>query len=893
MPSTSKENEPSQRRVLNLKAFAILIGSGTLLWIGTHCLHGAQVGRTSEYLKRTAEQALADADHHRAFDLFEQYLVLNPHDDEAEEQISQLLEDHGNSAKALQRAFQINEKFLRADRSRDDLRLRQIRIADRLGRYSDAAVHLKTMRENRSDLADVWHFSGIVAQDTGDFTHAIEYFQTAVQLQDPVPESFEFLAQLLTTESSDPEAAERLLGQLIENHDSPKSRRIRATWYLGQDRPLEAIPDLWAAVQADPVDLRTNAMLLKAVRLAKTSDRSFDADQQYRQLIGHLTRMVSEHPDETKMRLYLSSVLWAVGERDAAIENLDQGIQRDPRRFEMHEVLVDYLVSDRRYERAQKIFEQIPVRAVDRGRREFMRGRLLMSQKQWPEAIHAFEMALGFAQQDPSMASRARVCLALCRRESGDHLAAMDSYRALIQSDPNSEGGRLGMASAYLRADQTDLAIAEYRQLLHVDGVPAFLVNLMIRHNLTLPKQSRDWSEVESILKNQNSQVSDPMQRTLLQADLLFAKGFPAQAMELLDEVGQSMPERPEIQRAFQRLSSVHGDRLLQRVKNVLDDDPANMEAHTTILRLLSTQEDAAGLTNWLNGLLSGRTFPQLNQGVRLSLLARTASLVGESEELAHGSNPQSQLILTYAQEAWRRMALTTPQHVHDYIRFLAIHRSADDALNATSEAQQLLPEVAAVCWLECLRQSPDDAGVRGRVDSELGKLIQKHPSNVDLLLAYSDAQILTEQYSPAETLLKQLADFDKTNGRALGRLAWLAALIQRDHVRALQLSAEASLLSPSDPNVRSIRGLTLAEANQTAAGLDVLTSIPSDERSMASYVFEAQALQLANRSSEAAELVRRLGYRRVRGNLVPAEQRMLQALQQQLQVTPPQLTSR
>ncbi|MEZ6127745.1 MAG: tetratricopeptide repeat protein [Planctomycetaceae bacterium] len=893
MPHTSKENEPTQRRVLNLKALAILGAGGTLLWLGMNYLHASQVVRTSAYLKQTAEQALVEEDHTRAFDMYEQYLVLNPNDDAVEEQISKLLEEHGTSAKALQRAFQINERLLRDDRDRDDLRIRQIRIADKLGRYSDAAVHLKTLREKRSDLSEVWHFSGIVARDTGEYTNAIDYFQTAIHLQDVVPESYEYLAQLLTSESKDPVAAESLLQTLINTQDSAKSRRIRASWLLDQNQAERAIPDLWQALKSEPHDVRTNAMMLKAIRTAKQANRDFDDQQHYNQVIAHLQPEIRGNENEARLRLYLSSAMWAVNQRDAAIQTLEEGIERDPRQFEMHEVLVDYLVSEQRYDRAQDIFDRIPGRVVDRGRREFMRGRLLMSQKHWKEAINAFELALGFARQDPNMASRARVCLALCRRENGDDLEAMDTMRELVQSNPEFEGGRLGMASAYLRTDQVDLAIAEYRQLLHVEGVPEFLANLMIRHNLTLPRQSRNWAEVRDLLRDKEPLIRDPVQRSLLQADLLFGEGFPAQAMDLLDEAARQMPDRPEIQRAYQRLSAVHGDELLERIRKVLDEDGTNAEAHTSILKLLTAREDLSSLDNWLADLLAGRCCANVSEQQRLHVLARSSMSVAEAEELTRGSSEASQLLLKYADEAWRQLAGSTSQFVFDYVHFLAVHQSVGAAMEIVDGTARLLPDVAAQCWLECLRQAPRDTAVKSRVNNELVQLIRNDPSNVNLRLAYADSQILTGRYGEAETLLQQLASFDPGNGRALGRLAWLAALIQNNPSRALQLSEQAARLSPSDPSVRSIRGLALAQQNQTELALEVLTSIPATERSMASYLYEARTLLTAGRHAEAVELVRDLIDRPSHGRLAPAEEEMLRQLQQQLQIERPKMTQR
>ena len=894
MPHTSKENEPTPRRVLNLKALAMLASGGMLVWFGMNALHRSQVVRTSEYLKSTAEVALGDGDHHRAFDLFEQYLVLNPQNYRVEEKIAQMMEEHGTSAKALQRAFQINERLLREDRSRDDLRVRQIRIADQLGRYSDAAVHLKTLRDNRSDLAEVWHFSGIVAQDTGDFTEAIEYFQMAIQMPNPIPESYEALAELLTTRSNDIATAAQLLDTLVKTQDSPVSRRIRAAWLLDQGHLQRAIVDLWQAVQAEPLNVRSNAMLLKAVRKAGDADSAFDEKQQYGFLIDHLSPVVQQNPDEARLRLYLSSALWAVDQRDAAIRNLEDGIARDPRQFEMHEVLVDYLVSDRRYDRAQEIFDRIPARAVDRGRREFMRGRLLMSQKQWQQAINAFEMALGFARQDPGMASRARVCLALCRRENGDDGAAMDAYRELVQSNPDFEGGRLGIASAYLRTDQIELAIAEYRQLLHVDGVPEFLSNLMIRHNLSLPRQSRDWSEVRKILRNNEPLVKDRVQRSLLQADLLFAEGFPAQAMDLLDQAARQMPDRPEIQRAYERLSAVHGDQLLERVEKVLAEDAANSEAHISVLRLLVARQNMSELESWLSGWLNGSSYPTMEETARLHVLAQTATAVAESESRTRGSSQESQLLLNYAEEAWRRLVANRPQHVFDYVFFLAVHRSVESAMNVVEQrAANLLPEGAAVSWLECLRHGLQDASVRNRVTQKLIQLIQAEPANINLRLTFADSLILTGSYREAEDLLRQIAEFDQANGRALARMAWLAAMVNRSPDNALQLSQQAAQLSPSDPSVRSVRGLALTQNNQADLALEVLTSIPAGERSMASYVYEAQALLQAGRPSEALQLVRRLTDRPIHNRLAPAEMEMLRQMQQQLQIDPQQVTQR
>ncbi|MGB4711095.1 MAG: tetratricopeptide repeat protein [Fuerstiella sp.] len=881
-------SEAEPRRVLNLKALAILAGAGTLLSICVGQLHGSQVLRTSEFLKRSADEAYAAEDFNRSFDLYEQYLTLNPNDTKVEETISQILEDHGNSAKSLQRAFQINEQLLLSDKSRDDIRLRQIRIAERLGRYSDAAVHLQHMRDQRSDLSDVWYFSGIVAKDTGAFEDAISYFSNAIALKDPVPEAYQFLADLKTSESKAPEEAERLLNQMIAETDSPKTRQIRAQWLLGQNRQAEAIPDLWLAIGIEPNDVKANALLLKSIRQAAANDTAFKSDEQYGRLIKHLNSVLSTDPDHPRLRMYLSSALWATGQHADAIKNLRSVISRDPRQFEMYEVLVDYLVSDRQYAEAQQLFDQIPERAIARGRREFMRGRLLMSQKNWQEAIDAFDLAIGFSNEDTNITSRARVCLALCRRESGDNVAAMEAYRMIIQSNPDYEGGRLGMASAYLRAEQLPLAIAEYRQLLHVDGVPEFLSNLMIKYNLSLPVRQRNWSEVRELLQDENPIVADPVQRSLLQADLLFAEGFPAQAMDHLDRAARRMPDRPEIERARQRLSNVHGDRLQQRVLEVLAEDARNTEGHISMLRLYFARQDMAGMTIWINNLLSGKSYPQLTEQERNRIFAESATIVADAELVTRGQSDQLSVLQGFVATAWRQLSVNGPEYLRKYVRFVGVHQSAKNALTVAEwvKANADIPTQAA-CWVECLKADAKDTDVQTKVTNELVSLIRQSPSDMSLRLTYAESRILMQQYADAETLLTQIVKFDPENGKAFERMAWLASLVQKNASNALELSELASRFLPGDPQVRSVRGLALAEAGEIDRGLEVLLSIPPHELTVASQLYQARALMLANRTVAAKDLVLELSQEKTVSQLDPAEVRLLTKMQQDLQVQP------
>lgn len=878
--------ETTPRRVVNLKALIIVIAAVVAVTIGVRKLHATQVVRTRDYLKGTAMEALEQKDHAKAFDLFEQYLTLNPNDDEVEGQIAILLEDHGKTSESLRRAFNINERLLLQDPSRDDLRMRQIVIADRLGQHADATAHLEKMRIAQPNQADVWYYSGLIERDAGNFQKAAEYFGKAVELPDVTPEAFEALADLRTAHFDDPQTARTLLDQMVIRKDSAESRRMRAEWLVEAKQPAAAIGDLWKALEVDPADAKTNALLLKSIRKARTLNPDFDSDTEHRRMVNHLNTQLLKDADQPKLRIYLSSALWATRQKLAAIRNLKFGITRDPRQFEMYEMLIDYLISDKKFDQAEALFQKIPVKAVDRSRHEFMRGRLLMTQKRWSEAIEAFELSIGFADKNPTIASRCRVCLALCRRESGDNDAALKSYASLIQTNPDFEGARLGIASAYLRADQAQLAIAEYQQLLHVDGVPPFLANLMIKHNLTLSPEQRDWQKIDDLVRDEDPLVKDPVQRSLLQADLLFAKGFPAQAMNHLDKASRRMPDRPEFKRAHGRLAGLHSEQLIERVKKVLKDNPRNNEAHISMVRVLVGRNDVSGLNDWFSELAEGRSYPMLSQLDRTELAALSATTVADSELLTRGPSETLQVLQKAATDSWRKLAGTNQRYLQPYVRFIGKHRSAQDAVAVANWVKSnATPALQSQCWLECLKVSQGNSGIQQRVTDELVALVRNRPDDMTLRLTYADSRIHLQQYRDAVNVLQSVVKFDSRNGLAWSRLAWVALMVDGDAVQASRLSERAAGLVPGNPQVLSIRGLALAETGNVKRGVEVVNAIAETDLTPSIRLFKARCLQLDKHKESAADLVHDLLEPVTLRQLPPAERRLLERLRSELNV--------
>ena len=887
MPHTSPDNVPTPRRVLNVKALIIFATICVVSYVGLSALHKRQIVKTRDYLKQNAAVALEAGEHNRAFDLYQQYLALAPGDLEAQEIIAGLLQDHGTKAREMQRAFDINERLLLSDRERDDLRVKQVQLAEKLGRYSEASGHLEVLRARDSKLPSVWHYSGVIAEETGAYIEAISYFEKAASLPETSADTIERLSGLLTRERKDPVAAEALLTRFVnESAGDPdqefQAHAIRARWFLNQKRPHYAIADLWMAMDKDPTDVRSNATLLKAIRLATSADQQFDSAAAYDRLIRHYQKTLSEDEGQSQIRLFLSSALWATDQPSKAIATLRDGIERDAREYELYEVLVDYLVSDQQHELAQAYFNRIPEPLLDRGRREFMRGRLLMAQQQWPAAIEAFELAVGLSPLDKDMTARAQICLALCSRESGNTEAAMEAYRELVKTDPESEGGRLGVASAYLRSNQLALAIAEYRQLMHIDGVPPFLANLMIRNNLALPRSARRWEDLEALLDENEKFVEDDVQRILLTVDMIFAQGRPARAMDYLDDATRRMPDKPEFKNAYERLNEIHGDGLQTRIQQALDDDMANAEAHESMLKLLAGRNNGE-MRVWLDDLIAGDSWPNLNGERRYEIMAKTAMLVADGELAARGQTQQVKLLMNYASQAWERLTEEDQLYLPGRIRFIAMYESGPAAVRLLKATEVNSNLRAAECWLQIARH---DRSLATSIAAELVALIRSEPKNFYLRLAFVDLQILSGRHDSAMKTLGELAQFDPSSAVTVARQAMLALLVSKDVKKGNELSNKATRLSANDIDVRAIRGLALAEAGQTKEAQEVLNGIPLQDRTPVIELFLARAQQLHGDIAKARYSIRRLLTRRGTQGLAPAEKNLLDLIDRELKAS-------
>lgn len=868
-----REHQPAPRRALNLKAIVICSVVFVAASMGFHRLHSRQVVATAQHLRQQADVALANDNPQESIRALQLYLAFRGGDLKARRTLSKLIGENAPDKDSLLVAYSMNEELLLSGETDQELRLRQAWMAVRLDRLADAESHLKTLRRIDARNPEVWHLSGLTAERLGQEDQAESWLRRAIELQSSDAESWAALIRLLEKRRTDPSEVDRLFRELTARHASAESWTVYAAWLQQQDRHDDAEAAIWSGLRLQSDHHLLNSLLLSII--PSTKDKT--ATQKQQRIVKHLEEQVRDNPDASRLRLTAAHAQWRAGLQTEAAQTLRSGIARDPQSWDLQEALADYLGQLRQPRAAREVFDRIPSHVLADGHWLFLQGRLHMAEGQWNRAASCFKRAHGFAQGDQQLQQRARMCQAICSRELGDSDDAVEAYRSILQSNPAAREGRLGMAAAWLESNRRDLAITEYRELLDVPGVPELLASLLIKETLQLPVSRRNWREVESLISDDSTLITDPVQKTLLQADLLFAQSFPAQALRLLDQAAERYPHSVPLQSARRRVLSDRQRALYRRMQESVDRAPHHLEAYVTIVRLLCRRSGATEAIQWLARLRRQETaMSQVSRLVLSAGVAETAALdiqrLGEPEHVER--------LLADAQASWLQAADLGADQWPQAAAFLARHRSASAVLAALNNMPPTVkPSLAAMTWIAALQQSPAKQTLQLPVEAALRQLVQRHPSDMGLRLAYGNYLIQFDGLPQALTLCRQIVNHEPHNAEALSQCAWILAMTSGVSDEAMEFSENASRYAPQSVSVRTVRAFVLARSKSPQDAVSVFQSIPAESRTPQSWLYEAEALWRSGDQKAATALVDVVEQTFTPARWCPADQDLLREL--------------
>jgi len=886
--SSLKPKAGTGRRVVNLRAAAILLVVAGAMVFGVRKVHDRQMSRTLHFLRSTALKSLEAKDYRAARLQLTQYLAMKSNDLDAREKLSWVLTEHIKTQQALEQACRINEELLRQGMSNDELRLRHARINVRLKRHSDADAHLKLLQQSRPDDAEVWYLSAVVAHEARDAALAMKHLKRSLRCPVKIPESYEFMANLATEESPAELQPATLMAEMIQKCPSGKSYHIRADYFVRLSQFEQAVSDLWKALDETPDDLILNAKLarcLQAEQVADLADSQLNVDARGLLLraVKHFEERIESVPQNATYRIYLATILWKAKERQRAIATLEAGIQILPRAFILHETLIEYLVAEQQPARARRILEAIPAGALSREVYHYVYGRILMAEDRWKEAASSLEKTIAFARKDSPLLSRTQMSYAVCRSRNGESNAALEVFRTVLASHPDSTAAKLGIAAALVQSDQFDLAIAEYRHLQDIPHVRACMADLIIRRNLNQSASLRNWEELDELIREDKPQIADPVQRTLLRADRHFATGQLLTAIQTLEHAAVLHPHRPEVESALKRLRGELAPAIHDRLTQLAQEDPSNTQVLAALFRHTLIINGLGPALEMLDNSRPTRSTASDDQENWLLLKLETLSHA-QALELRSVASPFAAELDELAVDLAKQLATLNPRHERELVRTLIRSgRSSEVLPSLAKESETSRPELRAAALLEAVKMISTRSEMLPAAATILHSLVTRHPQNLELRIYYAEMMLYGRQYALAEQILEPLHTAAKQDARIPALRAWLRSAQDSDLSKAADLAATAVQIDNSETVFQEVQARVLLSRNEPEKSLQILTDLPADRLTIAGQVYLVMSLWKLGRESEAQSEFDQIHPVDSFDALMPADEDLLKTISDQI----------
>jgi len=885
---TSTSKSGSRPRVLNPRAALILAVVLGVTVVGVRKVHDRQMSRTVQFLRDTAFKSLASEDYRNAQLQLSQYLSLKSNDPEARERLSWVLSEHIKTPQSFEQAIRLNEDLLRTDLTNYELRLRHTQLLIKQNRMADAKAHLDLLQSAMPDEAEVWYLSAVVAGAGRDPAGAMKCLKRSLRCAKKIPETYALLAKL-ADESTPPELQpEALMQQMIAQCPNEKAYLIRADYHIEKQLWFDAISDLWKSLEETPDDMILNAKLVRCLQALESNDESDAAqDRAITQAIqrgcDHFRERIAESGQIPALRLYLAALQWKNKDRDDAINGLEQAIQVMPRSFSLHETLIEYLVAENQHQKARRLLESIPAGGLAREVYHYSHGRILMEEKHWKQAADSLEQALAFGRKDSALFGRAQMSYAICRSQTGESRVALEAFRSVVSTRPDSIAARLGIAAAWVQSGQLDLAIAEYRQLKNITGVTASLADLMIQRNLQQPESLRNWDEIDELTREVNPQIADPVQRALLRADRLFATGQIVTALHTLEYATAMYPDRKEIVSAQRRLNGEFSVGINERLAKLAAEEPSNAEVQAALIRQKLNSEGPDAAIALLETTARPKNSAAESQETTLLLAIRISNLI-VSLERKGGS---SEVTKTFEQAAIRyaeQLVSLSPKHEANLVKTLMHVGRTSDAMKAVTVLPvKDRPEMRAACLLEVVRPESTRETTLPTITNAMYALVGQYPNNMELRVRYAELMIYARQYSYAEQTLATLSPETVNAPQVLSLRAWLRSAEEKNIPEAIELINQALRSAPQSSAFREIKARILLTQNQADEAMRMLEAIPEQELSLSGQVYLLASLLKLERDAEAHTIFEQIHPLHDADSLYPADEDLLKAISKQI----------
>jgi Tfp pilus assembly protein PilF len=273
---------------------------------------------------------------------------------------------------------------------------------------------------------------------------------------------------------------------------------------------------------------------------------------------------------------------------------------------------------------------------------DYLRGRLLVHQRQWAEAAALFEHVRPVLSSQPELANEINIYLGRCYEQLEEPGRMYEAYKRAAERDPQriSLVSEMGMAKAEWDMGQLDQAAARYDRMIRNGQLPDTLwpdvVRLEIQRQVQQDQPS--WGRAEKALEQAARQLPTSVDVVLLQTQLELARSQPAAAEKVLEDASRLKKYAAsaiEIRTALAMLALRQEKPDLKKARKVLDAAEADL-GDSVSLRLALARYHAIAKSDKedITALAAGsERFSETDQGKLLGGLADTLLSAGHAAE--------------------------------------------------------------------------------------------------------------------------------------------------------------------------------------------------------------------------------------------------------------------
>lgn len=902
-------------RRINGKLFLALLLGGITLTAGVFVVHTFQyhrIGRALLYQARRAEEQAQPA---RSARYLARYLEFNPGDltEKANLARTWASDAFAPTSRARLEAVKIMDQVLLGE---DDPELRRLLVKTAVGLhdYKLARDHLtrllgwqevenwigedRAFRTRNKPLADFMAkvnpqrgelegYWGLIQEADKKPAEAIACYRLALRHAPALHQNYVRLAYLLRRQNeTDPiqrkqnhQDADLAIDDMVksnpESSDSYLARwryrrdfdllAVRETSNRGQVELDAAAEDVVQALKRRPeaIDGLLAAADLERLRGRAAAEDANRSPQQRREALKeHRTRAL----DHLRRGLDLVAAKKASGTDHAEFQLLwhkgnllldDLDLQRAQRQEDGQPAADDPALK----QQITTVLEQMRKTQMPAAA-DYMRGRLLVNERQWSEAAALFERSRAQMSSQPDLACQANLYLGQCYEKLEEHAQMFNAFKRVADWDPTSVPAMIGMAAARWAQGQLDQALAQYDLVMKQRQVPPRgwidITRLEIQRQIQRP--TPDWKDAEKALANAEKYFTpDYLDVVLLRAELLLRQNRADETQRLLEAARDRNPREVEYWTALSDLAVRQNSPA--RARAILDEAARQLKDPVSLRIARGRYLAAAGGKN------ATKEIAKLAEGASGASAEDQAKLLSGIADLLYRQGDAAG-----ATKLWQTLA-TLPRHKTDLrLRLLLFDLAMKD--NDDARMRATLADIRAVEGdggsyhrygqaLHLIWQARKDSAAETRTRQlqqarqSLDAVLTQRPSWPPVFLARAE---IAELNGNPEQAIKDLQEAIKNGENSPGVIRRLVALLTqrgRDgEAQFLLAKLQQSVLYNTDLGKLAVV-VALRRGEEGQAIEMMRRAVREDSRDAKDLVWMSQVLATARRTGEAEKMLR------------------------------------